>query len=85
MPEDIRQALGVAIYGMFIAIVVPPAKKQRSVLIVVAIAVALSCIFRYVPYVNGVSSGFAIIICAVAASVLGALFFPVKEAEKLEQ
>ena len=85
LPESIRLALGIAIYGMFIAIVIPPAKKQRSILAVVIIAIALSCMFRYVPYLNQLSSGFAIIVCAVAASVIGALFFPVKEAQTVEQ
>lgn len=80
LPDFIRSALGIAIYGMFIAIIVPPAKKFRPVLRVVLLAVLLSCLFAWVPGLNQVSDGFVIIICAVVASAAGALFFPLKEA-----
>lgn len=80
LPDFIRSALGIAIYGMFIAIIVPPAKKFRPVLKVILLAVALSCLFAWVPGLNQVSGGFVIIICAVAASAAGALLFPLKEA-----
>ncbi len=82
LPEGIRTALGVAIYGMFLAIIIPPARKLASVRAVVACAVGLSCAMRYLPLLREVSSGFAIILCAVAASALGAWFFPVKEVEE---
>jgi len=81
LPEFLRSALGIAIYGMFLAIILPPARKEHSVRIVVALAVAMSLMFRYVPALSGVSGGFVIIICAVTASVIGALLFPVKEGE----
>ena len=68
LPAIICSALGLAIYGMFIAIIVPPMKKSRSTLLVVCIAVILSCLFTYVPGLNKVSVGFSIIICAVVAS-----------------
>jgi hypothetical protein len=48
-------------------------------LIVVLVAIALSLAFRYVPVLQGVSYGFSIIICAVVASLFGAMFFPIKE------
>ena len=79
LPDVVRSALGIAIYGMFIAIVIPPAKKNKSVLIVVSIAVALSCALRYLPALRGISSGFAIIICALVASAVGAYFFPIAD------
>lgn len=82
LPEMICSALGIAIYGMFIAIFVPPARKSAGVLTAVLISVALSCCFRYIPLFSGVSSGFAIIICTLAASAVCAAFFPVKEAEE---
>ena len=64
---------------MFLAIILPPARKERPVRVVVLLAVAMSLMFRYLPVLNQVSSGFVIIICAVAASTLGALLFPVGE------
>lgn len=79
LPEFIRSALGIAIYGMFIAIIIPPARKQKSVRIVLMVAVILSCSFTFMPILNQVSTGFVIIICTIAASALGAWLFPVKE------
>ncbi len=79
LPQSIMNALCLAIYGMFIAIVVPKAKASYSMLIVVICAVVLSCLFYYLPVLCHVPSGIAISICAVLAAVLGALIFPVKE------
>ncbi|MBQ0079391.1 MAG: AzlC family ABC transporter permease [Eubacterium sp.] len=79
MPDILSTSLSIALYGMFIAIVVPPAKANFKVLIAVAIAIACSCILFYVPVFDGVSSGFAIIISAVIASAIGALLFPVDD------
>lgn len=81
LPEFLRTALGIAIYGMFLAIILPPARKEHPVRVVVAIAVGMSLCFRYIPLLNQLSSGFVIIICAVTASALGAALFPVKEEE----
>ena len=72
-------ALGIAIYGMFVAIVIPPAKKSRAVALVLGGAVALACAFRYIPILSGVSGGFVIIICAVTAAALGAVFAPIPD------
>lgn len=80
LPSIVTNALGIVLYGMFIAIIVPPSRKSFSVLMVVLIAAALSILFKFV--FTSVSSGFTVIICAVSASVIGALFFPVKENEE---
>ena len=85
LPVSLTSALGIALYGMFIAIVIPQAKKSRPVMLVVIIALILSCIIYYVPVFSKISSGIAIIICTVAASAAGALLFPVKEKEKVEE
>lgn len=81
LPENVTAALGLAIYGMFIAIVVPAAKKNRHVLMITILAIFLSFCLYYLPGLNQISSGFAIIICAVAASAVGAWLFPVEEEE----
>ena len=82
LPDMLRDALGVAIYGMFIAIVIPPSKKQKSVRVCVVMAAALSCLLYYTPGLNRISSGFSIIICAVAVSAFCAKFFPIQEEEE---
>ena len=79
LPDVVRSALGLAIYGMFIAIIVPPARDHRSVAVVVLAAVAVSCLFHFAPVLNRLSSGFVIIICGVGASALGAWLFPISE------
>lgn len=82
LPESIMSALGLAIYGMFVAIVVPEMKKARPVIFVVILALFLSCIFYYVPVFSQLSSGIAISICAIAAAAVGAILFPIKEEEE---
>lgn len=82
LPESVMAALGIAIYGMFVAIVIPPARKSRAVALVLSGAVALSCAFRYLPLLNQVSGGFVIIICAVIAASLGAIFAPIPETDE---
>lgn len=79
LPAFVRTALGIAIYGMFLAIILPPARREKPVRLVVLLAVALSLCFRFIPFLSGISGGFAIILCAVIASSVGALIFPVKE------
>ena len=85
LPEILRDALGVAIYAMFIAIVVPPAKHNRAVRLAVVLAAALSCAMYYLPGLNQISSGFAIIVCAVLVSALCARFFPIPDANEEEE
>ncbi len=82
LPSMVVDALGIALYGMFIAIVVPEMKRDKKVIVPVLIAVALSCTIKYVPALKSISVGFSVIICAVAASVIGAIFFPVSDEEE---
>ena len=81
LPKIVSDALGIAIYGMFLAIIIPQARDDNRCLKVIVIAVLLSCCFKYLPVLNRISSGFVIIICAVAASVVGALLYPIDESE----
>ena len=81
LPAMVSDVLGIAIYGMFLAIILPQAREDAACLKVILVAVAMSCCFRWIPVFRHVSSGFVIIICAVAASALGAWLYPVKEEE----
>lgn len=82
LPLAVISALGIAIYAMFVAIVVPPMKKSKPTVLCVIIAIGLSCLFRYV--LKEVPSGFAIIICAVVSSAIVALIAPIEEEEEDE-
>ena len=74
-------ALGIAIYAMFVAIVVPEMKKRLAVVYVVILAAGLSCAFFYVPGLKEVPSGIAISICAVAAALVMAIVRPLSDVE----
>ena len=76
LPAAVTEALGIAIYGMFIAIVLPPFRRSREVRAVVLVAVAMSCLISLWPVLSFISDGFRIILCAVAASALGAWLMP---------
>ncbi|MBE7058700.1 MAG: AzlC family ABC transporter permease [Ruminococcaceae bacterium] len=82
LPAELVSSLGIAIYGMFIAIIIPPSKKSKSVLGVVVTAASLSCIIHYTPISEYISSGFSIIICAIITSLIFAALFPLKETEE---
>ena len=85
LPATFSTALGVAIYGMFIAVFIPKARAERQVLIAVLSALALSSIFYFTPYLRDLSSGISVVICTVFASVLCALLFPIKDEQSEEE
>ena len=82
LPTSIQAALGVMLYGMFIAIVVPPAKDEKPVLVTVIVALVLSTLFTLVPLLQQVSAGISIVICTVAAAAICAALFPIPEEEE---
>lgn len=79
MPQILQNALGVALYGMFIAVVIPEAKTDKHVLAVAGIAVLCSTLMYYLPLLKEVSGGFSVIICTCIAAALGAVLFPREE------
>ena len=82
LPASIQAALGVMLYGMFVAIVVPPAKKEKEILITVILAMVLSSLFTLVPLLRQVSAGIAIVICTVVAAAVCAVLFPIPDEEE---
>jgi len=79
LPAAIMSALGVALYGMFVAIVVPPAKENKYVLLAAGIATLISTAFTYLPFLRNVSSGIAVSIAAIAAAVIAAIVHPLPD------
>ena len=79
LPDSLRNALGIAIYGMFIAIIIPPACKAKPIAMVVLLATVLSCCFKWLPILNQISSGWVIIICAVVVSAYAAARYPIDD------
>ncbi len=85
LPKLLVSSLGVAIYGMFIAIVVPEVKRFHKMFWIVGTAVLVSCILHYVPICSNLSEGFIIIISAVSASLLGAYLWPINVEQEGEE
>ncbi len=81
LPLSIRTALGVMLYGMFVAIVVPPARKERPILAAVALALIFRCLFAWAPGLKDVTAGVAIVLCTVAAAGICAALFPIGDEE----
>ena len=82
LPANIVSALSVSLYGMFLAIFIPPAKENKIIAAVVAIAMLLSWGFSKAAVLWNVSSGTQIIILTVAISLVAAILFPIKEEEQ---
>ncbi len=78
LPATVVSALGIAIYSMFVAIVVADMKESSAVTFCVAAAVTLGCLIRSVPVFDSLPEGFVIIVCAVVASAFFALIRPIE-------
>lgn len=85
LPAIVVSALGLALYAMFVAIVIPPAKKDRAVAGTCLLAIILSAVFYYVPVINRISSGVAVIICALVASLVFAILAPIADEQESDK
>ena len=85
LPDRVMNALCIAVYAMFVAIVIPQVRTEKTLALPVLTGVLLSSAFYDLPVLNQISSGIAMTVCAVAAAVLGALLFPVKPEEETEE
>ncbi len=81
LPSRLLSALAVGLYGMFISVFIPEAKKNKIVAFLVAISFALSFACEKLPYVRDISSGIRTIILTVVISLAAAILFPIKESE----
>ena len=83
LPQSLSNAMGIALYAMFIAIIVPAAKKSAAVLGTIIIAVGITCILRFVPFFAFLSEGFQIIIATILSAAIMAVAVPIEEEEKV--
>ncbi len=79
LPVSVLSALGVALYGMFIAIIVPPAKNNKVLFGIVVISMLSSLGFAVTPVLKEISSGFRVIILTIVIASVAAYFFPIEE------
>ena len=81
LPHMLISALSVAIYGMFLAIIIPPARDSAPIRWVVIASMALAAAFKLIPVLSSISSGAMIIIVTVLVAGVAAWLMPVKEEE----
>ena len=77
LPDAIVSALSVALYGMFLAIIIPPAKEDRFLQALIVLSMIMSALMTYLPVLNRISSGFRVIILTLLLSSLAAFLHPV--------
>lgn len=81
LPEALSDAMGIALYGMFIAIIVPPARDHKNIMFAVILAIVASYGFTYLPGLSKISGGWTVIIITVLVSFIAAICFPIEEEE----
>ena len=81
LPHSIQNAMGITLYAMFVAIIVPVAKKSKQVVIVVLIGIVINSIFTWGSLFDYLSGGWKLIIATVIAASIGATLFPRKEVD----
>lgn len=85
LPDRVISALSVALYGMFIAIIIPPSRDNKILAGIVAISMVASLVFSVAPILNQISSGFRIIILTIIIAGIAAALFPVKEDSEVKE
>ena len=79
LPARVLSALGVALYAMFIAIIVPPSRESKVLRVLILAAMAASTVFTFAPLLRDISGGIRVIILTVAVAAVAAWAAPVKE------
>ena len=85
LPDIIVSSLSVLLYAMFIAILMPVFKTSRSSALCIIVAIAVSCAFYFIPYLNKVPTGIVIIVSAVLISAIFALVAPIDDLDPWEE
>lgn len=81
LPHTLQNSMGIALYAMFIALVIPAAKKSKAALTVAACAIFISSVIKWVPVFSEISGGWRIIIATLISCTIGAKVFPLQEVE----
>lgn len=84
LPGTIAACLSIALYGMFLAIVIPPAKKNHFLMGVVIISMLVSAAFTVLPVVKKMSSSTQVIVLTIVISAIAAIVKPINTEEAKE-
>ena len=85
LPSVVTSSLSIALYAMFLAIIIPPARENKVVAVLVFLSALLSFLFTKLNFLSGISTGMKVIILTVTLSALAAFFFPIEEDNNLEE
>lgn len=85
LPSSAVSALSVGLYGMFLAIIIPPAKKNKVISGIIPLSMIASFAFAKLPLLSGISSGMRVIILTVAISLVCAILFPIEQEEENDE
>lgn len=85
LPQVLVNALSVAIYGMFLAVVIPPCRKNKVISGVVILSLLLSYLSKYIPFISNASESVRVIVLTLIISSAAALLFPVKDSAEGEE
>ncbi len=83
LPHQITDVLGIALYGMFLAIIIPPARKSRGIFFAIVLSASFSILLYYCT--KAITTGFAMILSAVLAAIFAAIFFPAAQQNDTKQ
>ena len=78
IPTMLKDAMGIALYGMFISFIIPPTFEDSGIMKVTVFSIVLSFMFYYIPFLGFVSPSVAILVVGISGALLGAIFFPIK-------
>ncbi len=82
LPESISSAMGIALYAMFIAIIIPPARKSKSILMIILVSIGINVLLKYIPLFGFISSGFRVIAATILGAGIGATLWPIEDEKK---
>lgn len=79
LPANIINALSIALYGMFLAVIIPPARDNKIIALIVVVSMAASYMVSIAPVLKETSSGMRVILLTVVISMTAAFLFPIEE------
>ena len=81
LPQNVQDSMGIALYALFIGLLLPSVRKSRPALIVAASGMALSALIKWTPFFAGMNRGIAIMTATGLAALIGAIIFPLEKKE----
>lgn len=76
LPDSIQKSMGIALYAMFVGLLIPTIRRNRIALIISIVAMGVNWIFKWIPALKSLNGGWGIVISTVIAATLGAILFP---------